>query len=60
MNGKRNGMGKEIMPDGSVFIGTFYNNVRNGKGKLYNNTECNVFEGEWIDGKVLEKGTLVW
>ena len=50
LDGKKDGFGKYIFPEGAIYEGYWKNDNFNGKGKLiFNNDER--YEGDWIDGK---------
>ena len=50
VQGKKFGLGREMLPDGVVYEGEFKSNVRDGKGRL---TDANgdVYEGKFVEGK---------
>ena len=46
----RQGMGKQIWPDGSMYEGWWLDNKANGKGRLIH-ADGDVYDGEWRDDK---------
>lgn len=56
LNGKANGYGIHIYPDGSFYSGEFKDGVYNGKGKFLYKLNKMTYEGEWRDGKPNGKG----
>lgn len=46
----RQGKGKQIWPDGSMYEGYWINNKANGKGRLIH-ADGDVYDGEWKDDK---------
>ena len=57
-NGKRNGKGESIWPDGSYFIGFWKNDKAHGKGRLYY-PDGDIFDGDWIEGKICGEGVYL-
>lgn len=58
VNGKRQGYGKVIKPDG-IYEGEVLNNWSHGKGKMtWDNS--NIYEGEWKNGERCGKGKMTW
>lgn len=56
---KRNGTGKELQADGSVYDGNFVQDERHGEGKLvYRNG--NSYTGSFVDGQQSGLGLFVW
>ncbi len=53
-----NGQGEATYPDGSRYVGEFFNNKKNGKGTLYQ--AGNVYRGDFVndhfEGKVRYEG----
>ena len=43
--------GKQYYPDGSIYIGTFKNNLRDGLGSYTNSTYTATLKGLWCEGK---------
>ena len=44
--GQINGLGKEFYLDGSYFVGNFFQNIKEGVGKLYGKNQ-EIFESLW-------------
>lgn len=44
--GKREGMGKQVNPDGSYYEGLYFDDVPHGNGK-YQWANGNTYEGNW-------------
>ena len=47
--GKKDGYGKEIYVNGEYYIGNFKNDLKNGKGKIFNKFNNIKIESEWIN-----------
>lgn len=57
--GKKEGMGRSIFPDGSVYSGDWFNDQPHGKGKLRSLPENNqeeMYDGEWKNGQMHGRG----
>jgi hypothetical protein len=46
----RQGKGKQVWPDGSIYEGYFVNNMASGTGKLIH-PDGDIYDGEWRDDK---------
>ena len=46
----REGRGKQIWPDGSLYEGFWRNDKANGKGRLIH-SDGDVYEGDWVNDK---------
>ena len=46
----REGRGKQIWPDGSLYEGFWRNDKANGKGRLIH-SDGDVYEGDWVSDK---------
>jgi len=57
-DGKREGKGKQIYPDGSSYDGEWKDDKKNGKGKLVDSAG-GIYEGYWKDDKINEDSTAV-
>lgn len=55
LNGKKNGTGTLVWPDGSRYEGMWENNRANGKGILYH-ADGDVYEGMWLNDKAHGQG----
>ena len=55
---KYEGFGKLIDEDGYYYIGQFKDDLRNGKGTLYNKNGNIIYEGDWINNK--KEGNGKW
>lgn len=49
-DGRREGRGTQIWPDGSKFTGMWKNDQGNGRGRLIH-SDGDVYEGDWKDDK---------
>ena len=47
--GKKDGFGKEIYINGEYYIGNFKNDLKNGKGKIFNKFNNIKIESEWVN-----------
>jgi hypothetical protein len=56
LDGKAEGSGFHVYPDGSYYSGDFKNGLFNGKGKFFYKLNKMTYEGEWKDGKPHGKG----
>lgn len=57
--GERNGQGTEFYSDGSLYIGTWKSDLKDGVGKvIYSNGQ--VFEGSFVDGERNGEATIIW
>lgn len=45
--GDKDGKGKQVWPDGSVYEGWWMNDKANGKGRLIHG-DGDVYEGDWV------------
>ena len=53
---KKNGVGQEKYPDGTIYIGEFKDNKKHGKGKMYlDGIKTWSYKGEFIDDKISRK-----
>jgi hypothetical protein len=50
LQGKKSGFGKLKFEDGSIFIGSFQNNVINGAGTFQSVGSKSTAKGNWING----------
>ena len=53
----------EKYENGNLYIGGFKNNLRNGKGIMYYNSDFSKierYEGQWKDGRMEGKGKMYW
>lgn len=57
--GKKDGYGKEVYINGEYFVGYFKNDLKNGKGKLFNKFNCIKLESEWIDDLAQERKYII-
>ena len=57
---KYGGFGKVIYEDGHYYIGQFKDNLRNGKGTLYNKNGNIKYEGDWINNKKEGNGKYIY
>jgi hypothetical protein len=55
-NGKAQGHGFHVYPDGSYYSGEFKDGVFNGRGRFYYKINKMYYDGEWKDGKPHGKG----
>lgn len=46
----RDGRGKQIWPDGSMYEGFWRHDKANGKGRLIH-SDGDVYEGDWVNDK---------
>ena len=58
-NGNKDGFGKEIYLNGEYYLGYFKNNLKNGKGKLFNKFNSIKLESEWVDDLAQEKKYII-
>ena len=56
IDGKKEGKGKLIYPDGSFYEGNFKNDLFNGKGIFVNNNW--IYKGDFLNGKKHGKGKI--
>jgi hypothetical protein len=54
-NGTRNGRGKQVWPDYTLYEGYWVDDRANGRGRLIH-ANGDVYEGEWKDDKAHGKG----
>lgn len=64
-NGLKHGYGREIYPDGSVYLGKWQNNLFHGNGKLKAVSENNqgkeeFYDGNWVEGQMHGFGIQQW
>ena len=59
LNGKPNGKGSILFPDGAEYHGELKNGKLNGYGK-YSYHHGDIYEGEWLDNKKHGKGKYKW
>lgn len=52
----RQGFGKQLWPDGSLYEGHMKNNKINGDGRMIH-ADGDIYEGAWIDDKAHGAGT---
>lgn len=57
--GKKDGFGKEIYMNGEYYVGYFKNDLKNGKGKIFNKFNCIKLESEWIDDLAQERKFII-
>ncbi|MEG2070443.1 MAG: hypothetical protein RR034_03610 [Bacteroidales bacterium] len=50
VNGKKEGKGYQLLPDGKKFVGEFSNDQISGYGELYDSTGTLLIKGQWKDG----------
>lgn len=60
VNGKAEGKGFHVYPDGSYYEGEFRNGAFNGKGKFFYKLNGMTYDGEWKDGKPNGRGIEVF
>jgi hypothetical protein len=60
LDGKKEGKGKIIFRSGSIFEGSFKNDLKEGYGKMYYYPSGNYFEGEWQKDVKCGMGTMNW
>ncbi|KAK8549102.1 hypothetical protein V6N12_062000 [Hibiscus sabdariffa] len=53
------GVVERLLPNGDLYIGSFYNNAPHGSGKYLWKDGC-MYEGEWRRGKASGKGKFSW
>ena len=56
----REGQGKEVLPDGTVYEGQFFADQKRGKGVLTWPDNESYYDGEWRNDKFQGKGKLKW
>lgn len=56
---KKNGFGKMIYSDSTVYEGNWQDNMRHGKGK-YKWKSGLVYEGDWVNGDITGRGKYIW
>ena len=49
--GKRQGQGKFVWKDGTVYTGSFYNDKKHGDGEMVLTSQCKI-RGTWIDDEL--------
>ena len=50
-NDMQNGLGLNLAPDGSKYIGEWWGSIRNGHGLYYDSNTNTIFNGEWNMGQ---------
>ncbi|KAJ4845667.1 Phosphatidylinositol 4-phosphate 5-kinase 4 [Turnera subulata] len=50
---------EKILPNGDYYIGQWYDNFPNGRGKYLWTDGC-MYVGEWYKGKTMGRGRFVW
>ena len=50
-----NGFGRLINPDGSYYIGKFRCDLEDGFGQYFDSDGKLVFQGQWIEGRNIQK-----
>lgn len=60
LEGKKHGRGKIVFKSGSIFEGSFSNDMKDGYGKMYYYPSGNFFEGEWRQDVKDGMGTMNW
>ena len=58
-NGKPDGLGILIYPDGMKYVGGLKNGIMNGQG-TFTNPNGEKYVGEWIDGRPTGQGTQTY
>jgi hypothetical protein len=56
-NGMANGFGVFLFPNGDRYVGNWKDSKAHGIGSLYKFDGSLLFEGEWMEGKQIEKKT---
>ena len=51
MNGKMEGKGIKIWPNGNYYDGQFKNNLQHGSGQFFKASDGSLTPEEWRDGK---------
>ena len=59
-NGIKKHFGKYTFSNGDVYMGQFANDKPNGHGKKEFSISGNIYEGNWIDGKGIGQGILIY
>ena len=55
VNGKKEGKGYEIFPDGRKYVGEFSDNAVNGYGELFDSTGILLVKGIWKNGMLISQ-----
>jgi hypothetical protein len=55
VNGKKEGKGYEIFPNGRKYVGEFSNNAVNGYGELFDSTGTLLAKGVWKNGMLISQ-----
>jgi antitoxin component YwqK of YwqJK toxin-antitoxin module len=58
-DGKKDGYGKEVYINGEYYLGYFKNDLKNGKGKLFNKFNNIKLESEWINDLAQESKFII-
>lgn len=56
----REGKGKNVMVNGSIYEGWWKNNLANGKGRFINSQDQSIYEGQWLDNYMHGLGKFTW
>lgn len=59
VDGKKDGYGVLIMPNGDKYEGEWKNDLQNGKG-TFTYANGDKYEGQWVDGNREGTGTFTW
>jgi len=59
LNGLKSGQGIETTKV-YLYIGSFENDMKHGKGKINFNLQEETYEGDFFEGKITGKGTFKW
>lgn len=57
-DGLRHGLGTQLWPDGSKYVGYWMNDMANGRGRLIH-ADGDIYEGEWFNDKANGRGTYI-
>lgn len=59
VRGKKNGQGKFIWPEKTVYVGEFRDNIIEGYGR-HQWLDGKVYEGQWKNNRINGSGTMSW
>lgn len=59
VDGKKDGYGVLIMPNGDKYEGEWKNDLQNGKG-TFTYANGDIYEGQWVNGNREGSGTFTW